>query len=226
VAGSGINGLSVGVVTIGGLLVYAGIRGVTPLQALRDVSSGTPVPIPDQAGPLMDLSTSVSAPGVTVGNVASSGQQSTDVVTSIGKISNTGSTLVSVSAHAVAAVSAYTGDKYSQSRREQSGYSDCSSFVAKGFHAVGVAKPDGRMAWPNTSAFAIGPAWKTIPQSQARPGDIAVVSGHHMVFVTNVGGTQGIGQQNSHTNVKTGSIATLFASVPGKPVFRTYVGSG
>lgn len=201
-AGSGINGLSVGVITVGGLLVYAGIRGVTPLQALRDVSSGKPVPIPNTPG-------SVAGGEVAGGNVAQDLQ---------GMTGTTGIAAV------LTAANAFNGDRYSQGNRTQPGYSDCSSYVDKAFHAVGIAKPDGRMAWPNTSAFAISPVWKTIPQASAMPGDIAVVSGHHMVFVTTPGATQGIGQQNPHTNVRTGTMATLFTSVPGRVVFRRYVG--
>lgn len=216
---AGLSGLSVGIVTVGGLLVYAGIRGVTPLQALRDVSSGQPIAIPDTPGTL-----SLPTSG---GNVALDPQTGEAVTGTTGASVSGGVTVKGKvrSSVALSAVSSFKGDKYSQPKREKPGFSDCSSFVCKGFHAAGVAKPDGRMAWPNTSAFAIGPAWKTIPQSQAMPGDIAVVSGHHMVFVTNSGGTQGIGQQNLTSNVRTGSIASLFINVPGKPVFRTYVGS-
>jgi len=199
-AGTGISGLSVAVITAGGVLIYAGIRGVTPLQALRDVSSGKPTPIPNVS------------PQVTGGNVAQSLQFST------------------VGRAALAAADRFMNDEYSQARRTQEGYSDCSSFVCKAFHAVGVAKPDGRMEWPNTSAFAIGPAWKTIPQAQASPGDIAVVPAGalagHMTFVTNAGGTEGLGQQNPTSDVRAGSIAELFSGVTGKIVFRTYVGYG
>jgi cell wall-associated NlpC family hydrolase len=34
---AGVPGLAVGLATAGGLLVYAGLRGVTPLQALKDI---------------------------------------------------------------------------------------------------------------------------------------------------------------------------------------------
>jgi cell wall-associated NlpC family hydrolase len=210
VAGSGISGLSVGIITAGGLLVYAGIRGVTPLQALRDVSSGQPVAIPNVPGQ------QIAVTDGTGGNVA----QSVSTGTVKGHVRG---------AAALTAANAFTGDKYSQLLRTRPGYSDCSSFVDKAFHAVGIDKPDGRMAWPNTTAFMNSPAWKTIPQSLAVPGDIAVAVGGglgHMTFVTNTGGTQGLGQQNSHSNVRTGAISSLFSGVNGTVVFRTYVGTG
>lgn len=195
-ASSGVNGLSVGVVTVGGLMIYAGIRGVTPLQALRDVSSGRPPRLPD--GPTVVT---------TGGNVAQLGQGASASVL-------------------VAAKSIYAGDKYSRLRRTDNGFSDCSSFVDKAYHAAGVALPDGRMAWPNTTAFATAPAWTTISLAQTEPGDIAVVSGKHMVMITAPGGTEAIGQQNKQTNVKTGSLDTLFAGVRGTIIYRTYTGEG
>lgn len=198
-AGSGgLNGLSFGIVTIGGLFIYAGIRGVSPLQALRDVSSGKPTPVPNKPGEL-DL---------TGGNVALVGQ--------------TGG----IAQKALAAVTEFNGDKYSQLLRTRQGYSDCSSFVCKGFHAVGVAKPDGRMEWPNTTAFANSPAWKTVAKDDTKPGDIAVTSGQHMVFITAAGAAQAIGQQNPRSNVKTGTIGELFSNMgPVVITYRTYVGT-
>lgn len=42
---AGISGVAVAVASVGGVLVYAGFRGVSPIQALRDVSSGNPPPV-------------------------------------------------------------------------------------------------------------------------------------------------------------------------------------
>lgn len=201
--GSGLNGLSVGIVTIGGLFVYAGIRGVSPLQALRDVSSGKPVAVPDRPG----------AVDLTGGNIALTGQTGTGTA-----------------ADALAAANQFKGDKYSMLLRERNGYSDCSSFVAKSFHAIGIDKPDGRMKWPNTTAFYNSPVWETIPAKDTQPGDIAVVptggSIGHMVFITAAGASQALGQQNTRSNVKTGTVAELFAGRgPSIITYRRYVGT-
>jgi len=198
VASSGLSGLSVGVITVGGLLVYAGIRGVTPLQALRDVSSGKPPTIPNQ-GASVDSG----------GNVAQLGQGTVGTITAGARM--------------------FAADKYSQARRTEPGYSDCSSFVDKAYHAAGIELPDGRMKWPNTTAFATAPAWRTINASETKPGDIALAispTGHnHMVLITAAGAAEAIGQQNPLTNVKTGTIPQLFANVGGDIVYRTYIGS-
>jgi cell wall-associated NlpC family hydrolase len=116
----------------------------------------------------------------------------------------------------VAAAHSYSGDKYSQLRRTQPGYSDCSSFVAKALKKAGI-KPPG--PWPTTYGFLASKDWLTIPASQVQAGDIAVTAGH-MVLMTGPG--QGIGQQRPGVNVRTGSIRTLFGSM--HPIYKTYRG--
>lgn len=188
---TGLSGLSVGVITVGGLLVYAGIRGVSPLQALRDVSSGQPPPVANRT---------------TGGDVSQQGAVTTGALSA----------------------GSFVSDKYSQLRRTQPGYSDCSSFVCKIYHAKGIAKPDGRMEWPNTTAFANSPAWQTVARADTVPGDIAVKTNalgkNHMVMITASGAAEGIGQQNPTVNVRTGSMETLFANVSGTLIYRHYVG--
>lgn len=191
---SGVSGMAVGIVTTGGLLIYAGIRGVSPLQALKEFSSGKPVGI-------------ANIPG---------GNSATTTVAATGNIG----------AAALTAAAKYQGDKYSQLNRTQPGYSDCSSFVCKGFHDVGVPKPDGLTEWPTTGMFATSPWWQTIGMVTAGPGDIAVVGGKHMVFISAPGATQALGQQNPTSNVHSGTINDLFAGVTGHIIFRRFVGPG
>lgn len=50
-AGGGISGVGVGIVTAGALLVYAGINDLTPLEALRTVAGGRPLPWRSGASP-------------------------------------------------------------------------------------------------------------------------------------------------------------------------------
>lgn len=195
-AGKGISGGAVAVATSGLVLAYAGFRGVSPIQALREIAGGHPTP--------------VAAAPATQSSAGQSGLP-TDVPGLRGKV--------------VAASQTYIGDKYSQAKRTRSGYSDCSSFVCKAFHDAGIPNPDGRSAWPNTTNFANSPSWRTIPQAQAQPGDIAVASGQHMVLVTGNGGSAAIGQENAKSNVKTGSALGLFSSGERASVkFKTYTG--
>ena len=189
--GGGINGLSIGVTTVGVALVYAGFRGVSPLTVFKEVSGGKLPPVV--------------------------GKPTTDPVAGVPSLpSGFGD---SRRAAVVAAAQKYAGDQYSQLKRTQPGFSDCSSFVDKALRDAGIEPPMNQ--WANTALFRISPEWKTIPASQAQPGDIAI-SAAHMVLITAAGGTSGIGQQRAGVNVRTGSMATLFGSQ--SYVFKTWTG--
>lgn len=68
---TGISGTAVAVATLGAVLVYAGFRGVSPLQALRDAAGGSPPPVvgnptaaPTITGTTPQLSSGFAAGGV------------------------------------------------------------------------------------------------------------------------------------------------------------------
>jgi hypothetical protein len=180
-ASGGINGLSIGVTTVGVVLVYAGFRGVSPLTVFKEVSGGKLPPVTGK--PTTDPTTGAPALPSGFGD--------------------------SRRAAVVAAAQKYTGDIYSQAKRTQPGYSDCSSFVDKALRDTGIAPPMN--PWANTALYRISPEWKKIPASQVQPGDIAISSAH-MVLITSAGGASGIGQQKPNVNVRTGNMATLFGS--------------
>ena len=184
--------MSIGVTTVGAVLVYAGFRGVSPLQVFKEVSGGKLPPVTGK--PTQDV-----VPGSTPNPANNTGRR----------------------AAVVAAAQKYTGDKYSQLKRTQPGFSDCSSFVDKALRDAGIAPPMNE--WANTALYRISPEWKTIPASQVQPGDIAI-SAAHMVLITAAGGTSGIGQQRPNVNVRTGSMSTLFGSQ--SYVFKTWTGYG
>jgi hypothetical protein len=188
----GISGIAVAVATSGALLVYAGLRGVSPLQAVKDVGAGKPPPVVGK--PTTDPTT----PGVPA------------LPSGFGD---------SRRAAVVAAAQKYTGDIYSQARRTESGYSDCSSFVDKALRDAGISPPSH--PWANTALYRLSPEWKTITADKVLPGDIAISSAH-MVLVTAKGGTAGIGQQRPGVNVRTGDMRTLFGSQ--FYVFKTWTG--
>lgn len=191
----GINGLSIGVTTVGAVLVYAGFRGVSPLQVFKEVSGGKLEPV--KGTPTTDPVVAAGGVGNIILNTAGDVQR--------GMV--------------VSAAQKYTGDTYSQLKRTQSGFSDCSSFVDKALKDAGIKPPLNE--WANTALYRISPEWKTIPASQVLPGDIAI-SAAHMVLITSAGGAQGIGQQRPNVNVKTGTMKTLFGSQ--SYVFKTYTG--
>lgn len=185
-ASTGISGTGVAVATLGGLLVYAGMRGINPIAALQAVASGKPTaPLASSIDLGEGSGTSSTAPSPLGGATAGGSAKGSAVV---------------------AAAQKYVGDKYSQTKRTWAGYSDCSSFVDKALLDAGVAPPYDR--WANSASYRMTLTWKTIPASQALPGDIAV-SSHHIVLVTGQGGSSAIGQQNPTVNVRTGTVANL-----------------
>lgn len=193
-----VSGVAVAVATVGGILVYAGFRGVSPLQALRDVSSGKPPGVESRS---VEITTGLdSNPGAAADQAAA----------------RSAGTLRS---QVVAAASTFRGDKYSQARRRQSGYSDCSSFVDKALVAAGAKPP---VAWANTAAFRLSSTWQPIAQRFAQAGDVAV-SSSHMVLVTGAAGASAIGQQNPKTNVNNGSVSQLMI---GSSSYKYYTWTG
>lgn len=167
----GINGVGLAIAMMGGLLAYAGFRGVNPVEALRDVASGHPEGVlPSSAGVVRRWRPVEGTP------------------TSSGSASGL-----------VEAARANSGDRYSQARRWQAGYSDCSSFVGKAFKAVGITPPGAS----TTASYLTSPRFTKISRAQAQAGDLAVTTSHMAIFT---GPDTGIGQQNAKRNVVEGAI--------------------
>lgn len=106
-------------------------------------------------------------------------------------------------------------DQYSQARRWQAGYSDCSSWIGKGMKLLG-KNPGGS----TTLTFLSSPDWATIPRSQIGAGDIAVNTAHCVVVT---GSSGAVGQQRPGRNVQLGTIDDLMSGT-GPYIFRRYKG--
>lgn len=198
-ADGGISGLAVAFATAGGLLVYAGLKNLSPAAALRDVSTGRPSPVVDQGVELSGAAASAAVGGLGVG---------------------AGGAAAAAGGAVAAAAAKYMGDRYSQLRRTRAGWSDCSSFADKVLSDVGIRPP---VRWASTANYRASPEWVTIPREQARAGDIAISSGH-MVLVTGTAGASAIGQQNPRVNVRTGSVDQLMGSQ--SYVYKRYIPKG
>lgn len=201
-ATQGISGVGLAMATGGALLAYAGFTGKNPMQALKDVASGKPGPVESKSANLT-RSVSTATGALTEGELAEGGVSDAEAAGS---------------SDLVRAAYTFIDDQYSQAKRGQEGYSDCSSFVSKAYNKIGIAAP-----WPSTTWGYLGsPRWKAIPRSQAKAGDLAVTQAHMAVFTSN---SLGIGQQNPKRNVATGKIEDLM--YPEGKSFTTlrYVGS-
>jgi hypothetical protein len=190
-ASAGISGTAVGVATLGAVLAYAGFRGVSPLQALRDIASGKPP--------------TVASNPTTISNAGAGGSLSGSLRQSV-----------------VAAAQTFKSDTYSQAKRTQVGFSDCSSFVDKALKAAGIKPPQSD--WASTANYRLSPEWVTTQMASSGPGDVAV-SASHMVLITSAGGQSAIGQQRPGRNVQEGTTTTLMTGT-GSYVFKTYKGYG
>ena len=186
-----LSGTAVALATAGGLLVYAGLRGVGLSDSLREIASGKPQPIRATGA---TWSTSTGSAGV--------GTRTVGTVTGV---------------RLVEAARRHQTERYSQARRWQSGYSDCSSFVGKSFKDIGVTIP----VIFTTSGLATWRALRRIDRSEVAAGDIVLAPGRHVILATS--NTDGIGQQNRRRNVQSGPIGSL---INGPLIYLRYVGLG
>jgi hypothetical protein len=192
----GISGVAVGLAAVGGLFVYAGFQGVSPLQALKDVSSGKSKPLLGSPVSWTNDPTRRSGGGTVQAGAPAGG---------------------GIGPALVAALRRRKGELYSQGRRWQAGYSDCSSFLGKGLKDIGIAPPGASV----TGSYLAWSALKTIQRSQIQEGDFLCGAGHIAVATSP---TMAIGQQNGRSNVQEGPIDSIMWGQPSW-VPRRYVGA-
>lgn len=192
-----ISGVGVAMATAGGVIVYAGLRGTGPLEALREVVSGrTPAPISGTPGAPQSL---VVGPTV---------QPQGLVDPSIG---------AGPLPQLCGAALTFQHDKYSQTRRWQNGYSDCSSFVGKSFRAIGITPPGASV----TGSYLTWSMLRTIQRAEVGAGDLLVTTSHIAIAMSP--GTA-IGQENPRVNVRIGTIDDIMAGT-GAVSYLRYTGT-
>jgi cell wall-associated NlpC family hydrolase len=199
-----ISGMGVAVVTAGSLLVYAGLTKQNPLAALRAVGTGHPAPIG-----------SSSSYQATQGGTSAAGGAVGGTVADVGGLIAQGSAVGGLP-QLVGAVEQFSGDRYSQARRWDAGFSDCSSFVGKGFRALGITPPGASV----TGSYLAWSKLRQVPRARLQAGDLVCNATHVIVATSNA---YGIGQENPRRNVATGPVETLMAGT-GSFVCLRYVG--
>lgn len=177
----GISGLSVAVITAGAIFAYSGFRGSSPRDVLRSLSSGS-APSVSRTASYDTSNSSNGVSGITNASYTASSSTGVKLLTALGK---------------------YQTDQYSQAKRAQPGFSDCSSWIGKGLRDIGVKVPGGL---PITTFYMVWTGLVTIPKNQIQAGDI-LVSPTHMAIATS--STSAVGQQNSTDNVKADSISNI-----------------
>lgn len=204
--GNQISSLHLAIAAGGGVLLYAALRGVSPVQALKDITSGAPPAVSTEG------KTIKGEDGATDPDYAPGGSGSVDWK-GVYRKAKTPKSMQRPSA-LVAAAAAHAAEKYSQEQRWARGKSDCSSFVGKALLDIGIDPPGGS----NTSAYLGSGQWVKV--STPKAGDI-VVNAKHMALVTS--GTSGIGQQNPRRNVSRDTLDNLMANT-GSWEIRRYRG--
>ncbi len=188
-----ISGIGVAAISAGALLIYAGLNGTNPLVALKEIASGNP--------------TAVDSTSHSTGGTEKHWYNRSDTTDANG-----------LAGLASVAYSKYGGDTYSQAKRGQSGYSDCSSFVSKAMRSYVPKFP-----LMVTGGFLFNPDWTTVGETNARAGDIAV-NGSHMVIVggrNSAGALVGVGQQRAGRDVQIDTIKNLMTGT-GSYLVRRY----
>lgn len=198
-SGGGISGVAVALATAGGVLLYAGFQGQNPVEALKDITSGKTKALEPGTVSFVNDPTSLGQGGGIVPAMWTGGGSS-DIGNRI-----------------AAAAMTHRNEKYSQARRWQAGYSDCSSFVGKSLKDVGITPPGSSV----TGSYLVWSKLKTIPKSGIQAGDLLCASGHIAIALSPI---TAIGQQNGRQDVKVGSIETVMWGQPSW-VARRYVGT-
>lgn len=186
--GGGVPGIAVGMAGAASLLIYAGFKGTDPLTALRTVATGRPVGLAAQTAAHQALYEGL-------GTADAGGSSGGVAQTSLGTISGPHPEFVTAAGH-------HANEIYSQARRWQDGYSDCSSFAGKVLKDCGITPPGASV----TTSYLAWRALKPISRDQVGAGDFLVSSGHMAIAINN---STAIGQQNARVNVQIGPISSI-----------------
>jgi cell wall-associated NlpC family hydrolase len=204
-----VSGTGVALATAGGVLLYAGLKGESPLVALREIVKGGPSPLKATPGAGFtgsDLAVTAATDLFNTG-AAGVGVVAGGVVGAFAQLAQGfGSALVD-------AMNTFRNDRYSEAQRWAVGYSDCSSIVGKSLKLLHITPP-GASTTPDYLAWGV--LYK-VPALQAKAGDL-LVNTAHMAVVTGPG--TAMGQQNPRRNVATGTFDSIMAGTGAYLVLR------
>lgn len=191
-AGDGVPGIAVGMAAAAAVLIYAGFRGTDPISALREVATGKPNGLADQAAMHDALYEGIGVPDGSGGDGGSG----------VSEASLSGADISGPHPEFVTAAGDFIHDRYSGPRRWQNGYSDCASFVGKALKRAGVTPPGAS----TTTSYLAWRKARPISRGQIGAGDFLVSSGHMALALNN---NTAIGQQNERRNVQIGPISQI-----------------
>lgn len=191
--GGGISGLAVAMAAAGAVLVYVGIRGVDFRTGLRTFGTGKlPTSQGGSGGAIAAAEAERRGAGGTAGTRTADGA------------------VVGSGPHPefARAALARRGETYSQGKRWQTGFSDCSSFVGKVLKDNGIEPPAGSV----TGSYLVWTKLKRITRAEIGAGDLLCGTGHIAIALDNA---TAIGQQREGVNVRVGPIDDIMYGNPG-----------
>jgi len=197
-ASGGISGVAVALASAGGVLLYAGFQGQSPLAALKDITGGKTKSLMPGTVSFTNDPSNLGQGGTTALAVDWSGA------------SGPGGMIA-------AAAMSHRDEKYSQAKRWQPGFSDCSSFVGKSLKDAGITPPGGS----TTISYRTWTKLKNVPRDAIQAGDILSGPGHVAIALDS---QRAIGQQNTRQNVRIDGIDNIMYGQVGW-VARRYVGA-
>jgi len=177
----------------GAVLVYVGIKGVGIREGLRTFGAGKlPESQGGAGGAIAAAESERNGAGGTAGTRAAEGA------------------VVGAGPHAEIARAAlgHRSEVYSQARRNDPGFSDCSSFVGKALTDVGIKPPSPSV----TGSYLVWPKLKRIKREEIQAGDLLCGTGHIAIALDNA---TAIGQQRTGVNVRVGPIDDIMYGNPG-----------
>lgn len=208
-----ISGTGITLATLGGVLAYAGFTGQNPIAALKAISTGHPGGVAKASS----YTNTEVYPGLD------------QAVAAAGTGTNPGAAAGGVLAGAVGAgpnawlasgVLAFVDDKYSQAKRWQTGFSDCSSIVGKAFKARGITPPGAS----TTGNYLLWSKLRKLSSVEIPQAGDLVVSPSHMAVVFDSKGNA-IGQQNTRENVVINTVSFVMYGTGAYGYYR-YTGGG